>query len=279
MTKLLVLYVFHIYNDRVKHFINNCIFYDKDIDFIIISNENDNQDNIEKNYHITGFQDSVKMLFKDDIMNNNLQFKDNVRLLFRDNIGYDFGGWSDALLSNNLYENYDNFIFVNSSVIGPFIPSYYNGKWTDIYINGLQNNVKLFGSTINTIEKPLESAHVQSYIFSTDKPTLYYLIQCEIFSITNYAKTFFEAIYNKEVLMSRKIIDNGWNIGSLFQLYNNVDFTFKNKTPEEYNIPFLNDIMYLECRNILWNEYQLVFIKGNRVNISLQHITKTLSSK
>ena len=27
MSKTLVLYVFHIYNDRVEHFINNCILY------------------------------------------------------------------------------------------------------------------------------------------------------------------------------------------------------------------------------------------------------------
>ena len=28
MVKLLVLYVFHLYNDRVEHFLKNCIFDD-----------------------------------------------------------------------------------------------------------------------------------------------------------------------------------------------------------------------------------------------------------
>ena len=236
MTKVLVLYVFHIYNDRVKHFINNCIFNDPNVDFIIISNDKNNIFNVP----------------------------DNVKTLFRDNIGYDFGGWSDALLTNKSYVNYDKFIFVNSSVIGPFIPSYY--KWTDIYINGLQNDVKLFGSTINTLENPLYASHVQSYIFSMDKDTLEYLINCEIFSITNYAKTFNDTIFQKEILMSRKIIENNWNIGSLLPYYKNVDFTFKNKRPDEYNIKFLNDVMYQEYRNKLWNEFQIVFIKGNRIN-------------
>ena len=41
-----------------------------------------------------------------------------------------------------------------------------------------------------------------------DKNTLQYLINCEIFSITNYTKTFLETIHNKEILMSRKIIEN-----------------------------------------------------------------------
>ena len=56
-----------------------------------------------------------------------------MKVLFRDNIGYDFGGWSDALLLNDLYKNYDYFLFVNSSVIGPFIDNYLKIKWTDIY--------------------------------------------------------------------------------------------------------------------------------------------------
>uniref|UniRef100_A0A6C0ANU2 Rhamnan synthesis protein F n=1 Tax=viral metagenome TaxID=1070528 RepID=A0A6C0ANU2_9ZZZZ len=240
MPKLLVLYVFHIYNDRVKDFLNNCIFKDENTDFIIISNDT----------------------------NNTFTAPDNVKLLFRDNIGYDFGGWSDALLRDNLYHKYDKFIFVNSSVSGPFLHSDFKGKWTDIYINGLQDNIKLFGSTINTIGQPQSLSHVQSYIFSMDKLTLDYLINCEIFSMTNYAKTFRDAIHNKEILMSRKIIENKWNIGSLLPYYKNVDFTFTNKTPGEYNINFLDDIMFPQFRNSLWNEYDLVFIKGNRVNIA-----------
>jgi len=239
MPKLLVLFVFHIYNDRVENFINNCIFYDKNVDFIIISNGK----------------------------TNTFTVPDYVKTLFRDNIGFDFGGWSEALLTNNLYKNYDNFIFVNSSVIGPFIPSYCKEKWTDIYINGLQNNVKLFGSTINTCCKPLTHAHVQSYIFSMDKITLQYLIDCEIFSVTNYSRTFCETIDNKEILMSRKIIENNWNIGSLLPFYKNVDFTFTNKKLDEYdiNILFIDDLMFQNYRNFLWYDYDLVFIKGNRI--------------
>lgn len=91
-------------------------------------------------------------------------------MLFRDNLGYDFGGWSEALFKDNLHEKYENYIFVNSSVVGPFLKPDFKGRWTDIYINGLKDNVKLFGSTINTIKDPLNWAHVQSYIFQWIKP-------------------------------------------------------------------------------------------------------------
>ena len=236
MTKLLVLYVFHIFNSRVEQFINNCIFYDPNIDFVIISNNK----------------------------SNTFEVPSYVKKIFRDNIGFDFGGWSEALLVDDLYLNYDNFIFVNSSVIGPFIPTYYTGKWTDIYLSGLKDNIKLFGSTINASEIPGRS-HVQSYIFAMNKTTLRYLIDVGIFSLTNYAKTFAEAIDYKEVLMSKKIIDNDWNIGSLMPYYKDVDFTFKTKKIEDYNIKYLNDIMFKQYRNKLWYDHQLVFIKGNRL--------------
>ena len=235
--KTLVLYVFHQYNDRVEHFINNCIFNDKNTDFIIISN-NTQHTFIAPNY---------------------------VSKLYRENIGYDFGGWSDALLTNNLYKKYKHFIFVNSSVIGPFIKIENNTKWTDIYLRELKNNVKLVGSTINTMGSPIHLSHVQSYIFCVDNITLDYLIKCEIFSTTKYATTFQDAIQNKEILMSRKIIENGWNISSLMPLYKNVDFTFINKAPSDYNIIFLGDIMYEQYRNNLWNDYEIIFIKGNRM--------------
>jgi hypothetical protein len=109
-----------------------------------------------------------------------------------------------------------------------------------------------------------------------DLPTLKYLIDCEIFSITNYAKTFDDAINQKEILMSKKIIENNWNIGSLLPYYNGVDFTFRTKRPDKYDIHFLDDIMYPQFRNVLWNEYVLVFIKENRIKLmaALQNNTQ-----
>ena len=131
------------------------IFYDKNVDFIVIVNDL-----------------KLKLQYS--------AFPSNVKFFIRDNIGFDFGGWSDALLTNDLYKNYKYFIFANASIIGPFNS---NNKWTDIYINGLQeNNIKLFGSTINCQGLPYTNSHVQSYIFSMDIITLEYLIKCGIFT-------------------------------------------------------------------------------------------------
>jgi len=235
--KTLVLYVFHEYNQRVNYFINNALFRDDQVDFIFICN------NREINFVVPEY----------------------VKVVKRDNLGYDFGGWSDALLTNDLYKSYDNFIFANASIIGPFVKPDYKGKWTDLYLNRLTDKIKLFGSTINTCSKPLLLSHVQSYIFAMDLNTLDFLIDKKIFTMNEYCKKFEDAINKKEILMSRHITENGWNIGCFHKYYDNVDFTFKTKKPSEYKLPFLDDIMYPRYKDKLWIKDGLVFIKGNRM--------------
>ena len=232
--KTLVLYVFHKFNKRVDYFIKNAIFYDENIDFVIICNDK----TIE--FECPTF----------------------VKKIFRDNIGYDFGGWSEALLNDDLYKQYDYFIFVNSSVIGPYLKDN-EKKWTDVFINGLKK-CKLFGSTINTICNAFKKSHVQSYIFSLHTDTLKYLIDCDIFSNTNYAKTFNDAIWKKEVLMSRKIIENNWNIGCLIPIYADIDFRSQHDCNK---LTILNDLMFPQYKNVYWDEFDLIFIKGNRFGI------------
>lgn len=228
-----VLYVFHEINARVIHFIQKCVFSDPNVDFYLIANDPNVQLQVP---HAT--------------------------VINRQNVGWDFGGWSDCLLTDDMYKKYDSFIFANSTIIGPFLPPGFSGKWTDAFIGGLNANVKLFGSTINTMRRPATNAHVQSYAFSADREAVEYLIKCEIFSKTKYAVDFRDAVFNKEIAMSRRIVENGWNIGSLMKHYNGVDFT---KAPTGYDIEFLDDVMYPEWHNRAWTENEIIFIKGNRV--------------
>jgi len=89
-----------------------------------------------------------------------LNLPDYVITMNRENKGRDFGGWSEGLLRNNLYKNYDKFIFANSTIIGPYLKDD-TIKWTDIFINGLSDNIKLFRCTINNAY----FSHVQTYIY------------------------------------------------------------------------------------------------------------------
>ena len=180
--RTLVSYVFHEYHERVEYFIKNAIFLDPDIDFLVINNGC-----------------SIDPVLPDHV----IYFKGQ-------NIGYDFGGWSRGILYNDLYKDYDNFIFVNSSVMGPYLPCYFKGRWTDIYLDGLTDSIKLFGSTINTVSinianDPENCAHVQSYIFSVNLEALELLISKGIFSLSSFSKTLADAVINKEVKRTVKV--------------------------------------------------------------------------
>lgn len=270
--RTLVLYVFHEYNMRVDYFIKNAIFEDSDVDFMIVCN------------------------------NLNLRFvvPQYVTVLFRKNIGYDFGAWSYGLLHEDTYKSYDNFIFVNSSVMGPYLKG--GGRWTDVYLKGLSDDVRLFGSSINTLyhsyknflndlengvcstdrlvypifndyamkggehvqQDMLYFSHIQSYIFSMTLETLEYLISRKIFSLKYIVWTYEDAVRNKEVRMSREILDNNWNIGCLMRMYKDVDFRGMDKNPPERVSDYHEDLMYPQHIGSYIFPEELIFIKGNR---------------
>lgn len=236
--KTLVVYLFHEYNSRVECFFKNCIFEDEFVDFMVVCN------NPNINFIVPAY----------------------VKVMKRNNIGYDFGGWSDALLTDELYKKYDTFIMANSSIVGPYLPLYYRGKWTDIFVDGLRENVKLFGTTIN--RKPFRNhklVHVQSFLFSMNKETLEFLIKKEIFTQSKYTQTMDATIREKEIGMSSVLLEHGWNIGCLMPLYNGVDFT---KFPDE-GLPDINDIAWENQFCKYWSPESVVFIKGNRVNLPM----------
>jgi hypothetical protein len=224
----------------VQHFLDNAIFQATDVDFVVVAND----------------------------PGSSITVPEYVTLLKRANVGFDFGAWSHAIFDNERYSKYDNFIFVNSSVMGPYMPGS-KKRWTDIYIDGLTYDIKLFGSTINTIDCPRTKSHVQSYIFSMNRETLRFLMSYGIFSIVAHTKTMGETIVGREIMMSRLVIANGWNIGCLMKLYKGVDFRFTNGGPESYRIKFAGDMMRPEhFRSGFFSGYsEVVFVKGNRLNI------------
>jgi lipopolysaccharide biosynthesis protein len=240
--KTLVLYTFHEYNERVTYFIQNALFQRDDVDFLVICCD-----------------------INDTRMETELP--SYVKLMKRENIGFDFGAWADGLFRDNLYQNYNRFIFVNSSVIGPFYPHYYPGNWTDIYVSGLENNVKLFGSTINCIHINDFVPHVQSYIFAVDKECLDFLIQSNIFT-NHYETNFTVLIEQKELKMSLLVLARGWNIGCLHKHYKDIDFVKNKRTVYNYKITLYNDVMYQEYLDKhVWELNELVFVKGNRISL------------
>jgi len=218
----IVIYAFHEMNERVEYFFKNAIFQADDVDFVIVCNS------MTLEFTVPAYASVIR----------------------RDTVGYDFGAWSDAV---EVYNDYDRYMFINSSVMGPFVP----GKWTDIFFNRLTKDVRLFGPTINY--SSWAPVHVQSYLFCMTRHTLSFLQYCGIFSTTEYETTFNGAIYNREIPMSTAVLQMGWNLGCLLKVYQDVDWRKK-----PYTVECLDDVAFSTGRNVVWTDEEMVFIKGNR---------------
>ena len=93
--------------------------------------------------------------------------KEYVTFINRENKGYDFGAWGAGLSTINI-DDYKYYIFINGSAgclqLTP--------DWTDNYTNKIDDTLRLFGSTINCMDDPINKAHIQTYIFSMEASTV-----------------------------------------------------------------------------------------------------------
>jgi len=259
------MYCTHIIDDNIKFFLRHGYFSDEHTDFYICLNGDFDIDHYNK-------------FIKDKNINNLFFIK-------RENTKLDFGAWSHTLFlkkdNKKLYENYDYFIFINSSCIGPFLPIYVKEKWTTLFINMLSNTVKLVGPTINHCHgRP----HVQSYFLCTDKIGLDIALNNGIFDLMlldEYNKND-ESIYTKEIIneiikeiiidfheigFSKHILDSGYEIKSLLKGIENANIS-ENLNNETLNFSY-GHIGYDICGHnkyfgICFHPYEVIFYKSNR---------------
>lgn len=191
-----------------------------------------------------GITNDPNYLFVITINGDNCSVKlpkqDNVIILVKDNTGFDFGSHGYAigyLLSmHNLKENevdklpFDNFIFMNCGVIGPFLPSYFpeNKHWSAIFTDKLINDVKLVGTTIVCLpptDKGGYGPRIEGFCFGTDRIGLKLIADNgKIFA--NH-KNKIDAVLNGEYALSRLILEKGYNLDCLLYKYHGVDWRDK----------------------------------------------------
>ena len=235
MRKTLILYACHEINECVIYFIKHGIFESENYKFVIICNN-------------------------ENILINAPNY---VTIYYRENKGHDFGAWSYGLSKIDI-SIYDYFMFVNSSVIGPIVPDYYTGNWIDIFTSKITYHTKLYGSTINcagfwTHKDPNLYAHIQSYAFCTDKIGIDILMSTKLLDIHNLSINYEDTIKNKEIKMSRDIVNAGYNIGCLLKQYDTIDFT--NIKGNDFNICLENSLGINCYKNTSCHPYEIIFIK------------------
>ncbi len=234
--KVLILYAhYKDVNNNFKFFLKNGITNNPNHEFVVIHHiDSDNEPELET-------------------------LGKNIKVIRKKNIGFDFGAWGHYIHSIP-YNNYDYFIFINTSVRGPFIPRWCSKKmynWVDLMISNLDDKIKLVGSTINYAFNP----HVQSMAWATDKIGLKLLIDNQIL-VPNLELTNIRlVIINHEVKMSKVILDSGYDIYG-FQLSEEV-----NQNQHYSNIKIHDDIHYEnKYYGLTINPFEVMFVKTNRIN-------------
>lgn len=120
--KKLILYIFHKVDINVIYFLEHGLYNDENTDFVLIINQT---------YTKNSLQENVPNIKIKEIENYFINKFLNVFIFERENTGYDFGGWYDTLTKNNMWKKYNYFLFLNSSVLGPFSD---NEKWGEPFL-------------------------------------------------------------------------------------------------------------------------------------------------
>ncbi|CAF3374311.1 unnamed protein product [Rotaria sp. Silwood2] len=171
---------------------------------------------------------------------------------------YDFGtvGWflSQNIINTTLYKY---FIFMNSSVRGPFFVTYFDDEymwWFTIFTKRLNDEIKLVGCTISCEREP----HVQSYLLVTDQVGFSILTgnQSKVFNCKN---GYNDAVTNGEITTSRLILHANYQIASLQTKYQGWDF----RKEEHWNCNNRLSPTYTDraVDGISHDPYELVFVK------------------
>jgi len=204
--------------------------------------------------------------------------KDNLYLWHRQNVGFDFGAWSECI--RYLTQPYDYYIFMNSSVRGPFYQnknSAQHKSWLDTYLLLFNTeDVKLVGSSINIyFNNRLKSiygydgpyTHVQSMFFILHKDGFFYLRNKGFFEPQDLLNKD-EIIIHKEIKMSQLILQNHWNLNCILSKYQNKDYR---KIRSNFNPSGMDPYHKHSYFGQSIDPYEVIFFKMNRDVPFIQH--------
>ena len=222
---------------NLEFFVKQELSYKNNIDYIIVINGN--------------------------VYNTNIYFPilDNLTILKRENIGFDFGGHNYALeyITENK-KRYDYYFFMNSGVIGPIIPHYFQKThWSSIFINKINERVKLVGTTIVCLpcyDAGRYGPKVEGFFFMVDNFGLELLKNKQNIFCNHSTK--YNAIVDGEYGLSNCILENGYSIDCMLPKYQNIDWTNNMNYNLNNNVhPSRNNSFYGESIN----PYDVIFHK------------------
>lgn len=161
----------------------------------------------------------------------------NARYVHHENRCYDWGtiGW---LLQSGQVDTspYTYFIFMNSSVRGPFLAPYSRKlvRWQHLLTHKLNDRVKLVGPTISCEGSPYQgnvgaewrtNPHVQSYVVATDQVGLQVWLQDE--NVFKCWDSMWDVIWHGELGSSLAMLNAGYDLDCFMTRYQGVNWLDK----------------------------------------------------
>uniref|UniRef100_A0A061S9I6 Glycosyl transferase family 1 domain-containing protein n=1 Tax=Tetraselmis sp. GSL018 TaxID=582737 RepID=A0A061S9I6_9CHLO len=238
--KTLVVYVYwekdEIYKENLEFFLRHGVKETQTVDYLFVVN----------GHHTVVFPEYY-----------------NLKVLVRKNKCFDFGSWFVGLQTVSSHD-YAFYFFINTSVRGPFLPSYFPSDmtWLDIFTGKFSETVKLVGLTINCPDGVGRRVpHVQSMFFVLDKVSLHIALKTGAFRCAASKQ---QSLYS-EGAISQAILKSGYNIDVVQQKYAGVDWQEQMKLPNPCEgitrDIFLGPGMY---DGMTAHPMEMVFMKVNR---------------
>lgn len=150
----------------------------------------------------------------------------------RENEGMDFAAHNtsmDWVTRTGQRSKYAYFIFLNSSVRGPFVPHYMppNWPWTRSYTQLFTESVGVVSSSLVCLPKVDAGGYgpkVESWAFALIPETLDLLQQAGVFNVRACKLCNDGVVVMGEYGISNVLMEHGWNLNTLMYKYKNVNW-------------------------------------------------------
>jgi hypothetical protein len=165
----------------------------------------------------------------------------NIIYFEAENKNFDYGGYSQAMKALKFEKNYANFIFVNSSVRGPFLSPQHQKSWVEILLDLYADGVGIVGTAISLTPSHHAIsaiyhqkygyaernknilAHVQSTCYVLSQEALRFLIDDGFYDVhESLSKD--ETVRDYEMRLSQILLDRDLNLKCMLPEYNKPDY-------------------------------------------------------
>ncbi|MGX1197125.1 hypothetical protein [Parvibaculum sp. MBR-TMA-1.3b-4.2] len=156
---------------------------------------------------------------------------ENVKYIQIKNKNHDFGGVVEFVRQFN-HLSYDAYMFVNSSMRGPFVPTYFSMPWYDGFLSRLSDTIVMVGCSVNIL--PMSSSfsvrfgdlfdyeppfiHVQTTAYALSSKAFKHLVAAGFYDVEDFLEKE-DVIARYEIGISQEVLKQGWSISSLLPQY------------------------------------------------------------